>query len=111
MKQIKIFISENDKEYDLLIGQNQTENDYILKTSNQNDTWFHLEKISGPHFILQNNGDKIPKRYLNQIAILFKDFKNNLSNRYSVIYTELKNVKLTNTIGQVIPKNTRTIKI
>lgn len=111
MKDIKIYIPENDNEYTLLIGQNQNENDFILKKCDQNDTWFHLDKISGPHFILRNNGDKIPKRYLNNIATLFRDYKNNLPNRYSVIYTELKNIKLTKTPGQVIPCNTKIIKI
>lgn len=111
MKDIKIYVEENNNEYTLLIGQNQKENDLILKNCNKNDIWFHLDKLSGPHFILRNNGDKIPKRYINNIAGLFRDYKNNLPNRYSVIYTELKNIKFTKTPGEVIPCNTKVIKI
>lgn len=111
MKTLDIYVEENDKTYRLIVGQNQKENDQILRACDQNDIWFHLENISGPHFILQNGGDTIPKRYLNQIAMMFREFKNNLSNRYSVIYTELKNVKLTKTPGEVLTVKTKTIKI
>ena len=111
MKRISIHVEENDKTYDLLIGQSQRENDQILRACEQNDTWFHLENDSSPHFILQNGGENIPKRYFNQIASLFREYKNNLPNKYSVIYTELKNVKLTNVPGQVTTTNTKLIKI
>lgn len=111
MKTLDIYVEENDKTYRLIVGQNQKENDQILRACDQNDTWFHLDKLSGPHFVLKNNGDTIPKRYLNQIATMFREFKNGLPNRFSVIYTELKNVKLTKTLGQVLPSNTKTIRI
>ena len=69
--------------------------------------------MSGPHIILKNGGDKIPKRYFNQIAIIFQQLKlkSNLSNKYNVIYTTVKNVKLTNIPGQVTVTNTKLIKI
>jgi predicted ribosome quality control (RQC) complex YloA/Tae2 family protein len=111
MINLKIHVDENDKEYNILIGQSQKENDDIIRSSTQNDTWFHLDKISGPHIIFQNNGDKIPKRYFNQIAGMFPEYKSKLPNRYSVIYTELKNVKLTTTPGQVNVSNTKIIKM
>lgn len=111
MKIVKITVDETGCEYDLLIGQSQSENDIILKTSEQNDTWFHLDKFSGPHFVLRNGGDTIPKRYLNTIAGLFSQFKTGLPNRYTVIYTHLKNVRLTKTPGLVIPSNTQTIRV
>jgi len=58
-------------------------------------------------------GDKIPKRYLKQIAIVFQQLKlkSNLSNKYNVIYTTVKNVKLTNVPGQVTVTNTKLIKL
>lgn len=106
-----IYVEENDKSYDLLIGKNQLANDHILKSCSQNDIWFHLENISGPHFVLKNHGDTVPKRYLNRIASLFQEFKNGLPNRYSVIYTEVKNVKLTNVPGKVNVSKTKRISI
>jgi predicted ribosome quality control (RQC) complex YloA/Tae2 family protein len=111
MINLKIYVDENDKEYNILIGQSQNENDVIIQSSNKNDTWFHLDKISGPHIIFQNDGDKIPKRYFNQIAGMFPQYKSKLTNHYSVIYTEVKNVKLTTTPGQVNVSNTKIIKM
>jgi len=109
MKNLTIYVEENDKEYNLLIGQSKIDNDTIIKSSHQNDIWFHLDKISGPHFILQSNGDIIPKKYLNKIGSLFKDYKSNLPNRYTIIYTEVKNVKLTDTLGTVNVSKTKKI--
>jgi predicted ribosome quality control (RQC) complex YloA/Tae2 family protein len=111
MKQTSIFVDENGKEYKLLIGQNQRENDILLRSCEPDDLWFHLDDISSPHFILCTNGDIIPKRYLNVIGGMFVDYKNKLPRRYKVIYTELKNVKLTKTLGTVIPSKVRTLKI
>ena len=111
MKSIIIYVEENDKEYTICVGENKNENDEIIKMSNQDDTWFHLDNISGPHIILKNNGDRIPKRYLNNIAGLFSQYKSNLPHRYNVIYTLIKNVKLTNIQGQVNVTNTKLIKM
>lgn len=106
----EITINMDDQEYILRIGNNKFENVDIIKTSSQEDLWFHLDNISGPHFVLQTNGDKIPKRYLNYIGTLFRQYKNGLPARYTVIYTEIKNVKLTNVVGTVIPTKLRYIK-
>lgn len=111
MKVISIEVIETNKSYDLFIGRNQLENDKLLDSSSQNDIWFHLDKFSGPHFILKSNGDNIPKKYLNYIATLFRDYKSNLPSKYTVIYTEMKNVKKTNVLGEVIPKHYSKIKI
>lgn len=107
MKVEKILI--DDKEYELLIGENQNENDLIIKNSRQNDIWFHLQNMSGPHFVLKSNGDCIPKRYLNKIGSLFPNYKSGLSYHYNVIYTSIKNVKLTNIPGKVIVSKTNKI--
>ena len=109
MKNLNIHVTEYDKEYTLVIGQTQKENDIIIKSCNQNDLWFHLDKLSGPHFVLKNNGDKIPKKYINYIGTLFREYKSNLPNRYTVIYTEIKNIKLTDTLGMVNVSKTKKI--
>ena len=112
MKIITLNIPELDNDYTILIGQNAVENDSLVRTSNACDLWFHLDNISSPHIILKNNNDdKIPKRYLNYIGTLFRNYKSNLHGRYSVIYTEIKYVKTTNVLGTVIPSKTRLIKI
>lgn len=108
MKELTIKVDE--QEYILRVGNNKFENDDIIKASSQDDLWFHLDNISGPHFVLQTNGNKIPKKYLNYIGTLFTQYKNGLPSRYTVIYTEIKNVKLTDVIGTVIPTKLRYIK-
>lgn len=116
MKTILIYIDELNIEMTLLIGQNKYENDQLIKTSDQNDIWFHLENMSGPHFVLKMNDNdniikKVPKKYLNHIASLFRQYKSGLYSKYNVIYTEIKNIKLTDEIGTVIPKKINRIKI
>jgi len=111
MKQLPIFVEENDKTYTLFIGRNQNDNDVLIRSSQKHDLWFHLDgEISSPHFVLATEGDTIPKRYLNQIASMFREYKNGLSRRYNVIYTSIKNLKLTSIKGTVIPSNVKTIK-
>lgn len=110
MKQVAIHVDEVGKSYTLFIGNNKYENVEIIKNSSQDDLWFHLDNISGPHFVLQTGGDLIPKRYLNHIGTLFRDYKNGLPSRYTVIYTEIRNVKLTNVVGTVIPAKLKYIK-
>lgn len=104
-----IFIEENNKEYLILIGKNAKGNETIIKMSHQDSIWFHFDNISSSHIILQNHGDIIPKRYLNQVAKMLFEYKKNTPKNLNVIYTTVKNVKLTNILGSVIPKNTKII--
>jgi len=95
--------------YYILIGKNSKGNEEIIKTSHLEDTWFHLENLSSPHIILKNEGDIIPKRYLNQVAGMLFEYKKNAPKNSNVIYTKVKNVKLTNILGTVIPRNIKII--
>jgi predicted ribosome quality control (RQC) complex YloA/Tae2 family protein len=105
MKSETIFIEENNKIYTILIGQNAKENSLIIKESEPDDIWFHFNDISSSHIILQSNGDSIPKRYLFQVAKLLWDYKSNVPKNQKVIYTQIKNVKLTKTPGTVTTRN------
>ena len=107
----RIMFDTGLRELELLIGQSQSENDVIIKNSDQNDLWFHLENVSGPHFVLKNYGEPVPKRLLSEIATLFREYKTGLGRHYNVIYTEIRNVKRTNTPGQVIPRRTSVIRV
>lgn len=123
MKTIPLYIDEWDEEINLMVGQNKFENDHLIRTSQPNDLWFHLENLSGPHFVLKlsdhvHDQDQdqhrkmktIPKKYLNKVGGFFREFKTGLSSNYHVIYTEIHNVTLTNELGSVIPKKTKRIK-
>jgi predicted ribosome quality control (RQC) complex YloA/Tae2 family protein len=111
MKTENIFITENDKEYQILIGSNKYENEQIIKSSHSNDIWFHLNDYSSCHIVLKSEGDNIPKKYLTHVAKMFSLYKKELPKNYKVIYTNIKNIKLTDEIGTVVPKNSKIIKI
>jgi len=95
--------------YQILIGENAFDNEKIIKMSSQHSIWMHFENVSGPHLVLQNNGDEIPKRYLNEVASRLFKYKQKVG-RQNVIYTNIGNIKLTNTPGKVITKNTKVIR-
>lgn len=103
-------IEIENKEYNILIGKNANGNEKIIKMSHPESLWFHFSNISSSHIILQSNGDIIPKRYLYQIASMLFDYKKTAPKNSNVIYTQVKNIKLTNTLGSVITKNTKLIK-
>lgn len=105
-----IFIQENNKEYSILIGKNAKGNEDIIKISHQESLWMHLNNTPSAHIILVNEGDMIPKRYINQVASMLFEYTKNIPKNSNVIYTKVKNVKLTNVLGTVIPKNTNIIK-
>ena len=94
-------------EYRVLVGQNARENTELIKQANPDDIWFHFETVSSPHIILETNGDLLNTVYLNETASLLFKYKKNVQD--NVIYTEVKNVKLTKTPGLVEPKNVRII--
>lgn len=97
------------KEYTIIIGQNAKENTQIIQESHPENIWFHLSSSSSAHIILQNEGDPIPKRYLNEISGKLFKYKKNAPIQ-DVIYTEVKNVRITSTPGLVVPSNLRIIK-
>jgi predicted ribosome quality control (RQC) complex YloA/Tae2 family protein len=105
-----IYIDENNKEYSILIGKNASGNEEIIKQSHPESLWMHLNNTPSSHIILQSNGDTIPKRYINQVASMLFDYKKNAPKNANVIYTQVKNIKLTSTVGSVITKNIKVIK-
>jgi len=99
----------DDLEHVVLIGQNAQENSELVKKCDQEDIWFHLKNSSSPHVILQTQNRIIEKRYLNKVAALVYQYTRKYT-REPVIYTEIKNVKLTCTPGLVIPSKTKEIR-
>lgn len=104
-----ILIEENNKEYTILIGKNALGNEHIIKISHPNNYWFHFDNISGPHIILCNNDDIIPKKYLIQIANMLFEYKKHIPPKSTIFYTQINNLKLTSTPGTVIIKNNKKI--
>jgi len=98
------------KTYKIIIGRNANENDMLIKSSHPLDMWFHLSNVSSAHLVIKNKGDKIPKRYINEIASMLFEYNNKAWRTTNVIYTEIKNVKRTDVPGMVMTKNTKVIK-
>jgi predicted ribosome quality control (RQC) complex YloA/Tae2 family protein len=104
------YIEIEDKLYNIYIGRNAKSNEQIIKMSHPESLWFHINNISSAHIIFETKGDDIPKRYINQVALKLFNYKNNLPKNCNVIYTKVKNVKLTNVLGTVVPSNTKLLK-
>lgn len=106
---VKNIFIEN-KSYEIMIGQNAKENDILIKQSHPMDLWFHLSNVPSAHLVLKSGGDRVPRRYINEISgMLFENNKKYTRNT-NVIYTEIKNVKRTDVPGRVITKNVETIR-
>jgi predicted ribosome quality control (RQC) complex YloA/Tae2 family protein len=103
-------IEIEDRIYDIYIGKNAKGNEEIIKKCHPESLWFHLNNISSAHIILESKGDDIPKRFINQVASILFNTKTNIPYKSNVIYTQVKNVKLTNTLGTVIPSKTKLLK-
>ena len=95
----------NDKEYTIFIGKNALGNEEIIKMCDKESIWFHFDDISSCHIILESKGDKISKEYIKKIGHMLYFYKKNVPKYTRVIYTKVKNIKLTDDIGTVIPLN------
>jgi predicted ribosome quality control (RQC) complex YloA/Tae2 family protein len=96
----------NEREYIINIGRNALGNEFIIKSGNKCDLWFHLENESSPHLVLENN-DSITKEVIRRVGMEIYKYKKSKDN---IIYTEISNVKCTNIPGSVITKQTKVLK-
>ena len=96
MKSIKF------NEYTLVIGNNKNENNELLEKSDLCWTWFHMENLPSCHGIINCSIEKLNKDVIYKCAL---NIKNNTKYkkipRLNVIYTELKNIKKTDNLGEV----------
>jgi len=95
------------------IGRNEKENDALIRNSNKNDLWFHLEDNPSPHGFISfapSNAPSTPNAepphdLIYKTALLVKKYSNcKHIPSVSVIYTKIENVSLTKKIGTVIIK-------
>lgn len=93
-------IKYNIEGYQLLVGKNNKENDYLtLKYASKNDIWFHTKDIHGSHAILKiDSNNTVPSNDIlikcAEIAALHSKAKN--SSNVPVDYCEVKYVKKPN---------------
>lgn len=97
-----------EKEYIILIGENAKENTELVKESDPDDLWFHLATVSSPHIILKSNGDYLTYDDIKQVASKLYNYKKK-HEFDNVIYTMIKNLRVTNTPGLVETSCIKTI--
>lgn len=86
----------SDDGFDIYIGKNNTQNDYLtLKFANTQDMWFHTKGVHGSHVIIKLGINKnIPESTMRLAACCAAYFsKARHSSQVAVDYTSVKNVK------------------
>lgn len=116
MKTENLFIQGLNKVIAFHIGQHKNDNFNVIDKGGQDDLWFHASCTSSCHVvaIIPENISKKEKKYIIKAgAHLCKRYTTKLSreNDVEIVYTELKNVEKTQTIGCVKIKNGKTIII
>ena len=89
------------------IGRNAQENWDLLDQAVQTDWWFHLDKFPGPHVYLETL-DETSLLLAAQAAKMFSKYKN--WKDIKVVYTQRKNLKRGETVGEVYIQSLRKCK-
>ena len=99
--------------YELLVGRNNTENDYItFKLGGKQDLWFHTKDIHGSHCVLLTGGAEVGEEEIFGAAAIAAWFsKGQTSENVPVDYVPLRHVHKPNGAkpGMVIFTNNRTV--
>lgn len=85
--------------FDIYVGRNNTQNDYLtMRFANNSDWWFHTKDIHGSHTIIKLGLDKdVPKQTILEAARLAAYYSQARdSAQVAVDYTVIKNVKKPN---------------
>ena len=85
------------------IGKNASGNDELVRLADQNDIWFHLANLPSCHVILECAEEfPVTKEMITYCANLTKaNTKYRYHSKLKVTYTEIKNIKRTETLGKV----------
>lgn len=116
---MKTFIHKyNNREFQILVGQNATENLNLIDIANSNDMWFHVEGHPSGHVILKeitsNKNIKnvdYPYKLLLEGARYCKSQSKLKNERCKIVYTTINNISKGKDIGSVIIKNEKYISI
>ena len=81
--------------YKILVGKNNTQNDYITtRLASKNDLWFHTKGIHGSHVVVMCSGNEVSEETVVFAASLAaKNSKAANSSKVPVDYTPVKYVK------------------
>lgn len=109
------FLSYNIDGFNVLVGRNNMENDYLTtKIANDNDIWFHVKDLQGSHVILVVTQKEPSQETINKVAELSAYYsKAKQSSNVPVDYTFAKYVKKPSKSkpGIVIYTNQKTVNV
>ena len=108
-------IEHDGFDYLIRVGKNAQHNWNLISEADQNDIWLHLESFPSPHITISrvDHDEPIPKYIIREGAQLCKSNSKmkNMKN-LTVMYTLIKNVKKTKTVGEVDVKGKyQTVKV
>lgn len=108
-----------ENKYEIIIGENAQDNWNIIKQSNDEDIWFHIDDYPSSHVILKINelNTNIKTKIITKQLLKYCGKLCKIHSKYSnvknlnIIYTKIKYVKLGKNVGEVYTSNTKTIII
>jgi len=93
--------------YTIIIGENQKENDTLVKTSEPDDYWVHISGYSSAHGIIKNpNKERLDIKPIKRACLLIKSKSTKCKSIKNLQFdvAKIKNVIPTDIEGQVIIK-------
>jgi predicted ribosome quality control (RQC) complex YloA/Tae2 family protein len=95
MKTSSPFHYQSSDGFDIYVGRNNEQNEYLtLKVARNSDWWFHTKEVPGSHVIVVTKGEELPDRTFEEAAALaayYSKAKN--STKVTVDYVEKKQLK------------------
>lgn len=100
------------------MGRDKVENEDLIKYGDDDDVWFHVDKLSSAHVYLRlpagMKWDQIPTKLLDDLGQLVKanSIEGNKKNNQTIIYTPWRNIKKQGdmAIGTVMFHNDQIVK-
>lgn len=91
---MKLMSFKSSEGYEILVGKNNVQNDYLtLKLASNKDLWLHTKIIPGSHVIIRTGGEEVGEQTIYEAAVLAAyHSKARLSGQVPVDYTLVKNV-------------------
>jgi len=112
LRKTKPFRRFKYKEFTVLVGRNNTENDRIVREADQNELWFHAHGMPGAHVVVKGAKKKVPQdviEFASSLAAFYSKGRN--SDKVPVDHTLIKHVRKAKGLppGMVIYNNYKTI--
>lgn len=89
--------------YTIRVGENQLENDTLLRSSEADDVWAHVSGKPSAHAVISNpTGKKVPRQVIKRACCIIKSRSSSRSDKNVVFdVTRVKNVALSDVPGLV----------